>query len=201
MININLIPEGPGRRRQGHRFLPAGFVLPREVIIGLIGGFLVLLALWHILLQVVIMAKYVHLKAQQGRWENVLPEKKKVDVVIGELRDRQARIKTLENMRGGGLVWAPKLQKISEHLPRGVWLSQFSLENGIVFISGSSVSKHKVEMINVHNFIKQLKEDPAFMKGIVTVELESIKSRQIGEASVADFVIRAALEETQETKE
>jgi Tfp pilus assembly protein PilN len=202
MININLLPDEKRRRRKHGGILPAGFVLPREAIIGLIGGFLVLLALCHFVLEVIILVKYVQLKGQQSRWEKVLPEKKEVDDVIKELRDRQARIKIIENVKGSmDVMWAQKLQTISEDLFRGVWLRHLSLEEGVLLLNGSSVSKHKVEMINVHNFLKKLKEDPVFMKGVATVELESIKSRQIGEASVADFIVRVVLEEISQEKE
>ena len=199
MITINLVPEDKRRKQKRGGFLPTGFVLPREVIIGLIGGFLVLLALWHILLQGVIMVKYVQLKSLQGQWEKVLPEKKHVDAVIKELRERQARIKTIETVKADqNLAWAKKLQAISENLPRGIWLRRVSLENKDLFIAGSSVSKHKVEMITVHAFVKQLRESPVFMEGITVVELESIKSRPVGDISVADFVIRVVIKDLAE---
>ena len=195
MIDINLIPDEKGRRRKRRGILPAGFVLPREVVIGLVGGFLVLLALWHVLLQMVIVVKYVQLKSQQSRWEGVISEKKEVDLVIKELRARQERVKAIESIKGGvDIFWAEKLQAISDVLLRGVWLRRFALEDGNVLINGSAVSKHKLEMISVHNFVAKLKEDPSFMKGISAVELESIKSRKVGEISVADFVIRIVME-------
>ena len=55
MIDINLIPQILKRRQKSGFFLPGGFVLPREVIIGLIGGFTVLLVVTHILLQLTII--------------------------------------------------------------------------------------------------------------------------------------------------
>jgi Tfp pilus assembly protein PilN len=194
MITINLVPDDKRRRRRRGGLLPAGFVLPREVVIGLIGGFLVLLALWHVLLQGMIVVKYIQLKGQQSRWEKILPEKIEVDKVIKGLQDRQARIKTIESVKADqNISWAKKLQAISDGLPHGTWLRKISFENQDILINGSSVSKHKVEMITVHGFVKQLKESGLFMEGILDVELESIKSRQIGEISVADFVIRATL--------
>lgn len=194
MITINLVPHEKRRKSRHGGFLPAGFVLPREVIIGLIGGFLVLLALWHIFLQGIIVVKYIQLKGQQHRWEKILPEKNKVDVVIKDLRERQARIKTIDSIKADqNISWARKLQAISDHIPRGVWLSQVRFDGGELVMNGSSVSKHKVEMITVHNFVKQLKESADFIDGTAAVELESIKSRRVGEISVADFVIRVVL--------
>ena len=59
MININLLPEKMQRRKSRKGLLPGGLVLPREIVIGLIGGFLVFLAVWHVLLQVVIMGRCI----------------------------------------------------------------------------------------------------------------------------------------------
>ena len=196
MIEINLISDEKKRRKKGRGLLPAGFVLPREVVIGLIGGFLVFLALWHILLQAVIMVKYIQLKGQQVRWERFLPEKKQVDEVIKNLRDRQAKIKVIEDIRGNtDFSWAKKLNAVSNNIPRGVWLRQWAFEEGGLLIKGSCVSKNKVEMINVHGFVKKMKEDNAFMEGVSTIELESIKNRQVGETTVADFAVRAVVED------
>jgi Tfp pilus assembly protein PilN len=194
MITINLVPEEKRRRRHRGGLLPVGFVLPREVIFGLIGGFFVLLVLWHVLLQGMIVVKYIQLKGQQSRWQKVLPEKKMIDDVIKDLRERQARVKTIESVKAdNNISWSKKMQAISTSLPQGIWLGRVRFENGELLINGSSVSKHKVEMITVHSFVKQLKESPDFMEGVVAVELESIKSRRVGEISVADFVVRAML--------
>ncbi|MEW5895481.1 MAG: PilN domain-containing protein [Candidatus Omnitrophota bacterium] len=196
MIDVNLMPGDKRKRRNRNGLLPSGFVLPREVIIGLIGGFLVVLSLWHILLQVIVISRYVQLKGLEGRWEKLLPEKTEVDALIKELTQRQARIKTINQVRGDqGISWAQKLQAISMELPRGVWLRNLLFDEGTLLINGSSVSKHKVEMINVHTFVSKLKEDAGFMKGVQAVELESIKNREVAQVTVADFIIRVVFEE------
>jgi len=198
MITINLVPDDKRRKNRRGGFLPAGFVLPREVIFGLIGGFLVLLVLWHVFLQGIIMVKYIQLKSLQGRWGKVLPEKTEVDGVIKDLREKQARVKTIESLKSDqNILWAEILQAISENLPRGVWLRRFVFEKQELLIHGSSVSKHKVEMITVHGFVKQLKESLVFIKAFSAVELESIKSRQVGDISVADFVIRMTIKDSE----
>lgn len=181
--------------------LPVGFVLPREVIIGLIGGFIVILAATHILCQVVIMVKFFHLKSQQSHWARILPEKKEVDDVMKELRSRQMRLKTIDSVSdSSGISWAEKLNALSNSLLRGIWLRSIEVGETGVLIYGSSVSKHKLEMITIHNFVKKIKENDMLTKGVVLVELDSIKSRRVGELSVADFVIRIQLEQ-EEVKE
>jgi len=195
MININLLPEKMQRRKSRKGLLPGGLVLPREIVIGLIGGFLVFLAVWHVLLQVVIMGRCIQLRAMESRWKKVMPQKMEVDAVVKELRGLQSRLKAIKSLKGPNEIsWSRKLKTLSDDVSYGVWLRQLALEDNTLLINGSSASKHKVEMINVHNFVKALKNDAVFMAGVASMELESIKSRQVGEASVADFVVRVVLE-------
>ena len=195
MIHINLIPVEQGRRQKKKGLFHAGFMLPREVIIGLIGGFLVLLAVGHIVLQVVIMTNYVQLKHQEEQWRRILPEKKGVDKVVKDLQARQTRYKALKDIRDcADISWAGKLNSLSNALPRGIWLSDIVFEDSTLFVRGSSVSKHNVEKINIYNYVKKLKEDGVLMEGVSSIEVESVKSRLVQETPVADFVIRMALE-------
>lgn len=202
MISINLIPEDKQKRRRRGGILPVGFVLPREVIIGLIGGFIVLLLATHILFQAIILVKFVDLKSKQAYWNKILPEKTKVDDVMAQLRSRNLRIKTINDIRSSsGISWARKLNAISDAMLRGIWLRSIEKEGATILIEGSSVSKHKVEMITVHNFVKNLKENEMLMRGVSLVELDSIKTRKVGDTSVADFMVRIELEKKEEKSE
>lgn len=194
MIDINLIPAEKGRRQKKTGLFHAGFMLPREVIIGLIGGFLVLLALGHVVLQVTIVAKYIQLKHQQDRWQKIMPAKQEVDRVMKDLQNRQVRYKTVRGITGPeSISWAAKLGALSLHLSKEIWLNDLVFESGNLTIKGSSVSKHNLEKISIYNYVKRLKQDELFMEGVVSVEVESVTSRMIGATPVADFVIRVIL--------
>jgi len=198
MIDINLVPADKGRRQKKTGFFHAGFMLPREVIIGLIGGFLVLLALGHVVLQVTIVGRYIQLKHQQDQWQKVMPAKQEVDRVMKDLQIRQVRYKAVRGITGSmDMPWAAKLSALSLHLPKEIWLSDIILESGNLTITGSSVSKHNLEKISVYNYVKRLKQDGLFMEGVVSVEVESVKSRLIGGTPVADFVIRVMLSQNE----
>lgn len=195
MIDINLIPVDKGRRRKKGGFLHAGFMLPREVIVGLIGGFLVLLALGHILLQVAVMIQYVELKQQKEQWKKILPAKKEVDKIMKDLQTRQLRYKAIMDIRGSSdISWAGKLNALSLELPRGVWLRGVLFEEGSLLIRGSSFSKQEMEKINIYSYVKRLKENKTLMDGVISIEVELIESRQIAGTPISDFVIRMIFE-------
>ena len=66
--------------------------LPAEAIVGLFRRVLVFLFIAHFILQVIIFVRFARHAKEKRQWENILPEKNKVDVVIGELRGLQSKI-------------------------------------------------------------------------------------------------------------
>jgi Tfp pilus assembly protein PilN len=194
MIDINLVP--PHLRKKKKSSLRATFNMPKETIVGLIGGLLVLLLLVHVILQAFIFIKYAQHKNYQTRWESISPDKEKVDVIINELRSLQAKTKAVyEISYDKRISWAPKLNALSDNIPREVWLTRIFLEDNALLIQGSAVSKVRNEMISVGNFVSNLKEQKNFQEDLATVELGSIQRRNIKAVEVVDFVITAKLAE------
>lgn len=194
MIEINLVP--PHLRKKKKSSLGAAFNIPKETIIGLIGGLLVLLLLSHIVLQALIFVRYAQHKSYQKQWESINPDKEKVDVIISELRSLQAKTKALNEITyDKRTLWAPKLNTLSDNIPREVWLTRISLENETLLIQGSAVSKVRNEMVSVGNFVSTIKEQKGFQEDLATMELGSIQRRNIKAVEVVDFVITAKLTE------
>jgi len=173
-------------------------VLPRETVIALMGGALFFLLFIHAVLQFVIAIKFVQIKRYEKQLAQIAPEKANADRIVQELRVLQAKVKAIENVAGQEkLLWARKLNAISNVLPRGVWLTRLTFQDGILIVQGSAVSKSKNEMSNVHNFTSSLKNDPLFNKNLGNVELGLIKSRKINTTQVADFTISADINDSQ----
>ncbi len=192
MIEINLLPPQLRRRKKGRGLLGGGFNIPREVIVGLVGGLFVILLLISILLQTTIFIKFVQRKALKMEWEETLPSKTRVDAVISQLRNLQSKVKSIENITGAeDIVWSTKLNDISDSVPRGVWIKSIIGNEQRLAIEGSSVRKIKDEMINVHDFAANLKAQKHFSKNIDNLEVGSIQRRNIKNIEVADFSITA----------
>lgn len=194
MIDINLIPENLKKKRKSH-MLPAALNIPQEAIIGLVGGLFVLLLLVHVVLQLIIFVKFAQHARYKNRWEKLSPEKEKTDLIVSQLRSNQSKIKSIEEITTSKRVtWAQKLNDISDSIPRGVWLNKISVEDKVVVIEGSAVSKIKDEMISmVGLFAANLKEQKNFMMDLTNLEVGSIQRRKSQVAEVADFTITAKL--------
>lgn len=195
MIEINITPEHL-RKKQKTRILASSiFHFSREALIGLIGGFLVFLFSIHFILQMIVFVNYAQYKRNQKQWAHILPEKQKADIIIFELRDLQGKIKSIEKVRTEKrILWSQKLNEISDTLPRGVWLNKMSVNQTVLLIDGSVVSKSKDEMASVSSFASNLKNNSKFMQGLKSLELGSMQRRQIKAADLADFIITVKLQ-------
>ena len=114
MININLVPQHLRKRRK-LSILPVAFLnLPREAVVGLIGGLFVILFVVHIILQFVIFVKLFQYGKYQRQWNRVRPDKMKVDLVVKKMQSLQSKIDSIKNMtfikatnnpRNQGFLW------------------------------------------------------------------------------------------------
>jgi len=179
--------------------LPKGLLLPREVIIGLIGGFFVLLISFNVFLQTLIVFKWFSHSRLTHKWEKVLPERDNLKRVEQGLRKKQARIASIEKIIGRqNIRWSKKLNIMSDEISRGVWFNRILFEDDFFLIQGSAVSKQKMEKINVTKFLTKLKETESFAKDFKDIDIESIRSREISGTPISDFAIRAEMEKKEE---
>lgn len=195
MININLVPQHLRKRRK-LSILPVAFLnLPREAVVGLIGGLFVILFVVHIILQFVIFVKLFQYGKYQRQWNRVRPDKMKVDLVVKKMQSLQSKIDSIKNITTDKrIVYSTKLNAISDSLPRGVWLQKIRLDEDTLFIEGSAVSKIEDEMISVGNFAANLKKHENFMMNLANIELGSIQRRKIQSIEIADFSITAKMQ-------
>jgi len=199
MIEINLVPTSLRKRKKSSGLLGRTLVIPREAVVGLVGGIVALLLLVHIVLQSLITVRFVHHKKLQSDLTRISSQKTNVDRIVSELKGLRERYQSIEAVAGEkNIVWSQKLNEISDNIPRGVWLNRIMLDGNTLLIQGSAVSKNKTEMIHVHNYTSNLKASEAFMSDFAELELGLIKSRKINLTPVADFTIRADLKETKE---
>jgi len=197
MIEINLIPESQRKRKRKPLALGGRDVhIPREAVIGLIGGLLVVLLLVHVVLQLLITYKFFQHKKINDQWEQMSSSQTNVNRVLNELRRLQGNMKAVDSIRGKtGISWAQKLNLISDLVPRGVWLDWISMDGQTLVLRGSSVSKNNTQIISIHNLTENLSNSDAFMQGLQNIETGLIKSRTLQVTPIADFSISAELKE------
>jgi Tfp pilus assembly protein PilN len=192
MIEINLLPPQLKKKRKAVALVANTIVLPRETVIALVGGLVFFLIFIHAVLQFVIAIKFVQIKRYESQTAKLSQDKASVDRVLQQLRSLQAKVKSIEGVaEQRKVLWAKKLNAISDAMPHGVWLTRLTFQDGLLIIQGSSVSKSKNEMSSVHTFTANLKNQPGFTENLGIVELGLIKSRKINTTQIADFTITA----------
>jgi len=193
MIEINLVPTHLRKTKKTSSSLTVTNV-PKEAIIGLVGGLFTLLFLTHLVLFVVMVIKftqYSHLEKEIEKIDSVWQEAK---TVLLEMRSLQNKIEAVRKVTTAEQVsWSGKLNDVSDSIPKGVWLNKLSLDENVLLIDGSSVSKEHNEMISVGTFTANLKDLKSFMSGLNDIEVGSIQRRQIRSVEVADFLITVRL--------
>ena len=188
MIEINLVPPELRKKKKSGMF--GGLQIPMEVVIGSAGGLIMLLFIVHLSLLVINISRMNTHKSLKTQWEQMLPQKEIVDGVMNNMRQLQTKYNDITNtLEGSDILWAKKLNMVSENIPRGVWLSQVAFNDNIFYLDGSAISRGSNEMISVHNFTSSLKRSEDFMTDFSDLELGSINTRTVDKTDIADFLI------------
>ena len=192
MIEINLIPQ---ENRKKKRSQIAGVIkIPLEIVIGSFLGVLMLLIMVHVSLLLVNLWNLNHHANLKREWEVITPAKDNVDKVIKEMRLLQKKQKAIDKITTGSRVlWARKMNILSDSIVRGVWLTRLRLNDGTLYIEGSAISKQSDQIMGVHTFTANLKNDDKFIEYFSDLELDSIQRRYVGKTEIADFLITANL--------
>jgi hypothetical protein len=194
MIDINLVPENLRKRRKSELLSGGVFGVPKEVMVGIGGGVIALLLAIDVLFFLGKVVKFIHYQHVKGKWEAILPDKTNTDAIKKELQDLQKEVKSMKDiMEGHNAVWSRKLNAISAGLPKGIWLRKLTLNDKQFFLEGTTVSKEANGMINVGDFVTNLKQEEEFMKNFESIEVDNIQRRKNETLEVADFTILARI--------
>jgi Tfp pilus assembly protein PilN len=192
MITINLLPPDlrKTRKKGGLKFN-----LPLEVVFGVGGGLLALVVLVHLMLLLTQITRIITKKSIEGQMHKIAANKKVVDEIISELRDLQSNYNTVDGFTKREVWWSQRLNIISDSMPTGVWVRRIMVDAGTLQIDGSAVLKQNIGMGNVHNFVSNLKGNKQFLIKLSNMELGSINTRTVNRTDVADFFIKAKVDE------
>jgi hypothetical protein len=190
MININLIPASLGKNGKDNASLNIN--IPKEILLGVGAGVVLLLVTVHLILGVIWLLEYGQFSVHQAAWQKLAPDKKILDAIYNESKDIKNKTKMLSDMTiKKSVLWAPKFNAISDSLPRGLWLRKMTLDKMGLSMEGSVVSKTKSEINNVGSFLAALKQDNDFMKDFSSLEVNSIQRGKTNAIEVTDFTVMA----------
>ena len=189
MIEINLVPPQFLKQTKG-KMLLGHFKIPKEVIVGILGGLIFLLVFVHFVLFFINFYQIAAYKNLQSKLNKISSEKKEVDGVLTRLRQLQGDTKSIEDVTVQKQNnWSQKWNLLSDLLPKGVWLTNVDLKDDIFVVTGSALSRQQKDISSVHTFAASLKESQEFMRFFTDMELGSIQRRQMGTVDIVDFSI------------
>ena len=141
MIKINLVPEELIKKKKYQFLSKLVKSLPLEIFIGAIGGAVALLLMINIVLQLVIFIQLANCQRLQITRDLITPEKRQVDQIVGRLDVLRQKLDLIEGITSGKRVlWAQKLNIVSDLILPGVWLERMILAPGFFSLEGKSVS-------------------------------------------------------------
>jgi Tfp pilus assembly protein PilN len=188
MIEINLLPERLQKKKK------ARFQQKILLVSGI--GLLSPLIIIHILLGLIIIAKKVQIDNLDRNYQAVSPIKKEADSIKAEFSKYRAKVETITQLMDSRLLWAKKLNQLSDAMSPGVWLTELSLNRPkSLTLKGTTTSKKGEEMALVGKFMDSLKKNQLFFSDFKDIELESAQGRKIKDIEVMDFVISCFFKE------
>jgi len=182
MITINLLPPEFQSKRLKLQ-LPSNFVLVVS------GGIIATIIFLNFLLWSVLIFKNMQYRRYSATFAALKPEKQIAEALKADIQRLTANKSLIERFTSERLIWSRKLSKISEYLPRGMWLSNLKFAEGNFYIKGNVISAKGQEVTLIRNFLNRLKADTSFIRGLSDLELDSVTSRQIKGFEVSEFII------------
>jgi Tfp pilus assembly protein PilN len=195
MIDINFIPAQHRKKNAGDMLMGSSINIPREIVVGVGGVFLVALLCTHLVLGAMMIDNAARLRSWKAQWESLLPDKKNLDSIASELKDLKKKMNTIADITSKqSIAWSRNLNIISDNIPKGVWLRKILLDSTGFYIEGSAYSKTQNEIATIGSFVAGLKKDERFMKGLKSLEVNSIQRIKRKKTELNDFLVTAKLQ-------
>lgn len=188
MIEINLVPE-----EFKVKIKKTAAPLDSKKILYLIplGGSILVLA--HICLGAVNISLNYKYKALNEKWKVLEPQVKVLEENNKEtnlLRDDDSALQKMIKER---VNWAEKLNKLSLHLPSGIWFNEIIVLNKEFTLKAAVISMEKEEMSLINKFLLGLKNDKEFSRDFKILELGTIKREKFGSYDISSFSLAGSL--------
>ena len=142
------------------------------------------------------------MKTLKKEWENYSPKKKEMEELTKKLNSINAKVTSIEELKKSRIVWAKKMNNISDSMLPSVWLSSFSLKAGIqtkptLFLEGYVTGVSEEGTASVGRFINALKHNEEFFSGLEDIELEDMRRSLIEKKEVMKFRLSIPLKENE----
>jgi len=194
MIEINLASKKTQKKKIK---IPKISAIPVKFL--LIGGAVILLVAAQVVFTALITVKENKLKGLEGKWAVLEQEEKEVLAIKKEMDDLNNRLEAIEDIVTKRVLWAKKLNDLSDSMVPRVWLTSLSMDETLkkkyLSIKGGITSRKKDEAAVIGKFMKILKENKSFFKDFSDIKLGALQQKKVKEVEIMEFSITCFLKQ------
>jgi len=187
MIEINLLPKELQKKKIKFEFPDLKFV---PVAVGLV----VLLITVQLIFSFTLALKRQHVKTLRKKWDDIKVQAKAAGALVEEADAIGNKIRKIEGVKTDRILWAKKLNELSDTIIPGMWFTSLSTEEGdegtYLYIKGYISSFWKDETAMIAKFMKGLKENRSFSSDFEDVQLDAILKKRLKDVDVMSFSIK-----------
>jgi len=185
MIEINLLPEELKIKKKKKIELSKIPLMPFFFVT------ISILMFAHVALIIAVNVNKSKLGALKKTWESYAPKRKETDLLKNNVKRINDRVKTIEELTKKRVLWARKLNSLSNVIPPNIWLSKLAYVEKInvitLTIEGYAAGTTDEGTAYVARFIKALKSDASFFEDFKDIELGSMRTSLIEGQEVMNF--------------
>lgn len=185
MIELNLLPEELRIKKIQKIELPDIPIIP----IGI--GIAVLLVTLHLVTVLFAARNKNVLTHVKTKWEAYLPQKKELDLLAKQVSDAKRKIKAIEDLTKGRILWSEIMNNLSHAVLANIWLSKLSYEDRnaqpVLLLEGYALGSSDEGTASVGRFINALEDNKGFFPYFRDIELESIRRDSIDGKEIMQF--------------
>lgn len=182
MIEINLLPEELKKQVKA-----AGFDFKNLLYLIPLGCSIIIIS--HIYLGVINISLSNKYSALNAKWKAVEPQIKALENTKKENNLSSQDAAAVEQFIKARVNWAEKLNKLSQHLPSGIWFNQLIVKNNEFILKAAVVSEEKEELGLINQFLSSLKADKQFSGDFKNLELGPVKREILNSYDIVNFSI------------
>lgn len=188
MIEINLASKKTQKKKIN---IPKISSIPSKFL--LIGGAVILLVVAQFAFTALITVKENKLKGLERKWAVLEPREKEVLAIKKEMVDLNNRLEAIADIVTKRILWAKKLNDLSDSMVPRVWLTSLSIDETLkkkyLAIKGGITSLRKDEAAVIGKFMKILKENKSFFEDFSEIKLGTLQQRKVREVEIMEFSI------------
>ena len=186
MIEINFLPPEI-KKKKSLPVIPSGLAIKIfSTVIGILVGI-------HVVIILIMFSGKLYLGMLNKKVTERRPKSEEITSIRSGIKKFEEEQAIIDQLFGKKLIWAHKLNILSDTIPVGIWLDRLILTDKLFSLEATAVSLKSDEMKLISSFLDSLKKEPAFYSDFEDLALKSIQRRSIKAIEVVDFNIAGLL--------